>query len=317
MYEATGTVRARAVATISAKWMGHVREVKAQAGDRVRTGQLLVTLDARDLDVAAARAKAGREEAAGGVPEAESAVAAADANLQLAQATFRRMSDLYAKQSISNQEFDEASARLKAAQAAHAMAKAKRAQLDSRIAAAEQEVRAAEVARSYAEVMAPFSGVVTARTVEPGTLAAPGTPLLTIEGEGYRLEASVEESQAVRVGQSVSVTLDGIARTIAARVSEISPSVDAASRAYIAKIDLPADTGIRSGMFGRAAFERGTRSVLTVPAAAVVTRGQLQSVSVVEGGAARSRIVTLGARRQDAVEVLSGLTAGEKIEVRP
>ena len=84
---------------------------------------------------------------------------------------------------------------------------------------------------------------MTAKSVDPGNLAAPGAPLLTIERDGYRLEASVEESRlsAIRPGQPVSVTLDGINRTIDARVSEIVPAVDAASRAYIVKIDLPAD----------------------------------------------------------------------------
>ncbi len=107
-------------------------------------------------------------------------------------------------------------------------------------------MRATEVTRSYAEVLAPFAGVVTAKSVEPGNLALPGAPLLTIEREGaYRLEASVEESQlaAIRVGQPVSVTLDGVDRTLDARVSEIVPAVDAASRAYIVKIDLPAIAG--------------------------------------------------------------------------
>jgi membrane fusion protein, multidrug efflux system len=313
LYETTGTVRARQAATISARWMGHVREVKVAVGDRVRAGQLLVVLDARDLDAAAQRARAGREEARGAVPEADSGIAAAKANLELAQATFRRMTELYGKKSISEQEFDEASAKVKAAQAAHEMARAKRTQLDSRIAQAEQEVRTAEVSRSYAEVEAPFAGVVTAKTAEPGTLAAPGTPLLTIEGDGYRLEASVEESRAVRAGQAVSVTLDG--RTIAARVSEVVPAVDAASRSYTVKVDLPADASIRSGMFGRASFAMGTRAVLAIPAAAVTTRGQLQSVMVSEGGAPRTRMVTLGARSQDAVEVLSGLSAGEKVVI--
>jgi membrane fusion protein, multidrug efflux system len=315
VYETTGTVRARSAATISAKWMGHVREVKVALGDRVRAGQSLVVLDARDLDSAAARARDGRDEARSGIPEADSAIDAARANLDLAQATLRRMTDLFAKKSISNQEFDEATAKAKAAEAAFAMAKAKRAQLDTRIAQAEQEVRSAEIARTYAEVEAPFAGVVTAKSVEPGNLAAPGAPLLTIEGGGYRLEANVEESRAIRPGQAATVTLEGIGRTVAARVAEVAPSVDPASRAYVVKIDLPPDAATRSGLFGRASFALGTRRVLAVPARAVRTNGQLQSVSVVEGGAARMRLVTLGARSGDDVEVLSGLTAGEKVEV--
>ena len=131
IYEATGTVRARTSAVISAKLMGYVREVKVQTGDHVREGQLLVTLDPRDLDVSSRRAESAREEVRAGIPEADSAVAAAKANLDLAQVTFGRMQDMYQKKSISNQEFDEASARLKAAQAAFDMARARRTQLDS------------------------------------------------------------------------------------------------------------------------------------------------------------------------------------------
>jgi multidrug efflux pump subunit AcrA (membrane-fusion protein) len=89
--------------------------------------------------------------------------------------------------------------------------------------------------------------------------------------------------------------------------------VDAASRAYVIKIDLPAAPQLRSGMFGRAWFATGKRSVLSAPASAVMERGQLQSVFVAEDGTARTRIVTLGQRSDGAVEVLSGLAPGEKV----
>jgi len=316
LYEATGTVRARTSAVISAKLMGYVREVKVQIGDRVREGQLLVTLDPRDLDISSRRAESAREEVRAGIPEADSAVAAAKANLDLAQVTFGRMQDMYRKKSISNQEFDEASARLKAAQAGYDIARARRTQIDSRIAQADQEVRSTELTRSYAEVLSPFAGMVVARSVEPGILALPGTPMFTIERDGgYRLEASVEESRlpAIRVSQPVSVTLDNLDHALEARVSEIVPAVDAASRAYIVKIDLPALATLRSGVFGRAAFQLGSQSILTIPAAAVMEHGQLQSVVVDDNGIAHSRLVTTGQRVKDRVEVLSGLTAGEKV----
>jgi len=317
-YEATGTVRARTSAAISAKLMGYVREVKVQTGDRVREGQSLVTLDTRDLDVSFQRAEAAREEVRTSMPEADSAITAAKANLDLAQVTFGRMQDLFQKKSISNQEFDESSARLKAAQAGYEMAKARRAQLNSKLAEADQEVRSTQVTRTYADIRAPFNGIVTAKTVEQGTLATPGTPLLTIEREGaYRLEASVEESHlaAIRVGQAVSVTPDGVDHPIDARVSEIVPAVDASSRTYLVKIDLPVIPSLRSGLFGRASFQLGTRPVLTIPAAAVSERGQLQTVMAVEEGIARTRIITAGSRIKDRIEVFSGLGAGEKIIV--
>jgi RND family efflux transporter MFP subunit len=316
IYEATGTVRARTSAVIAAKLLGYVREVKVQAGDRVRDGQLLVTLDARDLDVNSRRAEAALDEVRSSVPEADSAVAGAKANLDLAQTTFNRMQELWNKKSISNQEFDEASAKLKAAQAAYEMARGRRAQLDAQAARVQQDIRSTEVARSYAEITAPFAGVVTAKSVDPGTMAVPGAPLLTIEREGaYRLEASVEESRlsAIRLGQPVSVALDGIDRTLEARVSEIVPAVDAASRSYTVKIDLPSLPTLRSGAFGRVSFSLGSRSPLTIPVGAVTARGQLQSVLVAENGVAHTRLITAGQQSKDQVEVLSGLNAGEMV----
>jgi len=316
IYEATGTVRARTSAVISSRVMAYVREVRVAAGDRVREGQLLVALDSRDLDAGYRQAEAAQAEARSAVPEADNAIASAQASLNLAQATHKRMKELLDKDSISNQEFDESSARLKLAQAGYAMALARRAQLDSRIAQAGQAVASAEVMRSYAQIAAPFAGMVTAKSVEPGILAAPGAPLLTIEREGaYRLEATVEESKLVliRTGQPVAVALDGIGRSLEGRVSEIVPAIDATSRSFTVKIDLPAIAQLRSGLFGRARFALGTRQVLAVPAAAVTERGQLASVFVAGEGRARSRFVTLGQRAQDSIEILSGISPGERV----
>jgi membrane fusion protein, multidrug efflux system len=315
-YEATGTVSARTAAVMSSKVMAYVRQVAVQVGDRVKEGQELVTLDAQDLDANVRRAEAAEAEVRSAIPEADNGVAGAKANLDLAQSTFKRMEDLASKKSISNQEFDEASARLKSAQAAHDMARSRRSQLDSKLAQVDQEIRAARIMRDYTRIAAPFPGIVTAKSVEPGNLAAPGAPLLTIEREGaYRLEASVDESKLpfVKAGQTVEVALEALDRRLTARVSEIVPAVDAASRAYTVKIDLPPLPNVRSGVFGRAWFPMSSRTVLTVPAAAVVERGQLQSVFVMENGVARNRLITTGTRRPDAMEVLSGLSEGEKV----
>jgi RND family efflux transporter MFP subunit len=187
------------------------------------------------------------------------------------------------------------------------------------VAQVEQEVRAAGIMRDYARLAAPFSGVVTTKTVEPGNLATPGAPLLTIEQDGlYRLEASVDESKlaSVRVGQAVEVMIDGAIenrRKLNARVSEIVPSVDPASRTYIVKLDLPATPQLRTGMFGRVIFPLGTQKVVAVPLTTLMERGQLQSVFVVEDGVAHIRLVTTGRRTKDGAEILSGLNAGEKV----
>jgi RND family efflux transporter MFP subunit len=313
-YEATGTVRARSTATLSSKLVAQVQQVTVNVGDRVREGQTLVILDARDLDAGVRRAEAARSEAQSAIPEADHGIAAAKANFDLAQSTFRRIDELATKKSVSAQELDEASARLKAAQAAHEGARAKRTQLDSRLAQIDQEIRSASISRDYSRIAAPFDGVVTAKSVDPGILAAPGVPLLTIEREGsYRLEVAVEESRlaAIRPGQTVSITL--LDRTENARVSEIVPAVDAASRTYIVKIDLPPIPNLRAGVFGRACFPLAAHQVVSIPAEALIERGQLQQVFVIEDAQARLRMITAGRRAGSRVEVLSGLTAGEKI----
>ncbi|HZO52059.1 MAG TPA: efflux RND transporter periplasmic adaptor subunit [Bryobacteraceae bacterium] len=315
-YEATGTVRARTTATISSKLMGYAREVRARVGDRVHQGQALVVLDARDLDSNVSRAEAGREELKSAIPEADSGIASARAQLELAQVTFNRMQDLLNKRSITNQEFDESSARLKAAQAGFDMARAKRSQLDAKMAQVEQEVRAAGIQRGYSDITAPFSGIIITKSIEPGMLAVPGAPLFTIEREGtYRLEASIEESRLslARVGKTVSVTIDGLDRTFAARVVEVVPAVDSAARTGTVKIDLPALPQLRSGLFGRALFDTGARKALTIPAASVVERGQLQSVYVAENNIAHVRLVTVGTSVKNQVEVLSGLNLGDRV----
>lgn len=315
-YEANGTVRARTTAVLSSKVMGYVREVHAAMGERVRAGQLLVALDAADLEANYRRVEAALEEARTAIPEADNSVAAARANLELARATFRRMNDLFASKSISNQEYDESTARLKAAEAAHAMAESRRAQLNSKITEVDQERRAAEIQRAYAQIQAPFAGVITAKSVEPGNLATPGSPLLTIERDGgYRLEVPVEESQlpVIHSGSKVFVSIDALNRTLEAPISEVVPSVDTASRSYLVKIDLPGMAQLRSGTFGRARFVLRSRLVLAVPVSALVERGQVQAVYVAENGSARLRIVSTGRKNADRVEVLAGLSPGERV----
>jgi hypothetical protein len=110
--------------------------------------------------------------------------------------------------------------------------------------------------------------------------------------------------------------IDASDRKLNARVSEIVPAVDSASRTYIVKLDLPPAPQLRTGMFGRAIFPLGTQKVVAIPLAALMERGQLQSVFVVENGLAHTRLVTTGRRTGLAVEVLSGLNAGETI-IRP
>ncbi len=319
-FEATGTVRARTSTTISTRVIGYVRQVYVNAGDRVHSGQTLVTIDSRELDAGQKQAQAALSEAGSGEPEAEAAVASARAQLELAQTTLRRMKDLLDKRSVSQQEYDQAAARSKVAESGLAIAQARQKQLAEKIRQAEQGLAQASVMKGYAELQAPFAGLGTERRVEAGVLATPGMPLLEIEKAGpYRLEAAVEESRlnAVKPGAAVRVHLEAISTALDGRVGEIVPAVDPASRAFTVKIDLPGHSALRSGLFGRAEFRAGERTVLSIPRTAIRTQGQVQLVLVADGGYARSRMVTTGSTREGNIEILSGLQSAEMVIAQP
>ncbi len=318
-YEATGTVKARTTTVLSARVMGYVREIRAQAGDSVRAGQVVAVIEAREIDTGLRQAEAARGEAQGGIPEANSAIAAAQAHLELADITYKRMKTLLDQKSITSQEFDEVSAKRRMAQANYEMARARRAQLDLKIKQADEAVAQAAVMKGYMEVIAPFAGTVVERKAEPGMLASPGVPLLVVEQAGdYRLEAQVGESLLgkIRPGMKVQVELESADKPLEARVEEIVPALDASSRTFTVKIGLHGGQ-LRSGMFGRARFPMGEKKALMIPATAVMRPGQLESVFVAESGIARTRMITTGAATRGHVEVLSGLGSGESVVAQP
>lgn len=316
VYTVSGTVRAKTVSTLSSRVLAYVRSVNVREGDRVQASQVLVTLDSEDLDARYQRAQWAHQESVSALPEAESAVSEAKANLDLAEVTFRRMRDLYAKRSISDQEFDEATAKIKSTRLSYSMALARSAQMKDRMAQAEAELRSASVNQGYSRIVAPFSGVITVKNVETGVLAVPGTPLLTLErADVYRFEAPVQESQlsSIRLGQKSLVSLDALDCKVDGRVSEIAPVVDVGSRSYMVKIDLPAIPKLRSGLFGRASFESRPQKMIAIPAAAISRNGQLESVFVIEQGIAERRLVTSGRNWRGQTEILSGLHPGDQL----
>lgn len=314
--EVVGTVQARTASMVAAKLMAYVREIRVNTGDSFSAGQTLITLDSKDFDSAVRQAEAARREAQSTEAEIHSAITAAKAQLELAQVTFQRMKDLFDKKSISNQEFDEAQAKLRLAQANYEMANSRRSQLAAKLDSAAEAIQSANIVRAYTTITAPFTGVVTERKVEPGSLVSPGTPLLMIEQAGaYRLEAPVEESMLpqLRRGQPVQVVLDALEKSLQGTIGEIVPAVDAASRAVTVKINLPALAGLRSGMAGRARFAGTPRTVLTVPAGAVRKNGSLETVFVVDQGVARARLVTTADAKDGQLRVLTGIAAGERV----
>jgi RND family efflux transporter MFP subunit len=306
--ESVGTVYSAESAQIAAQMMGNVVAMNVREGDRVRRGQLLVLIDG-------AQPRAGLERAQAGVNAANHEIVAAEADLGLAEATMKRYQTLFDKKSVSPQEMDEVKARYQAANARREMARSGQAQAGAALTQA-------RTALSYTRILAPFDGVVTERKVDPGALAAPGMPLLTIEGSGrLRLEATVDESgvRYIKLGETVPVVFDALGdEAFSGKVVMVAPAADPASRSFLVKVELPANPTLRSGLFGRARFPRGQRSSLLVPRDSIISRGQLQAVYVIGAdGTASIRYITLGSANGNQVEVLSGISAGDRVIVAP
>ena len=306
--EATGTVHAAQSAQLASQVMGTITRVNVQEGAHVRRGQVLIAIDE-------AQPRAAYQSASAGLQASRGAIAVADADYSLAESTMQRYQMLYDKKSVSPHEYDEVKAKLAAAKAQRDAAHANSAQAEAVVAQASTTV-------SFTRVRAPFDGVVTAKLVDAGAMAAPGVPLLVVEDPShFRLEAVVDESQAgtVRLGTEVPVVLDSLgSRPITGKVVQIVPAADPASRTFTVKIDLPANPMVRSGLFGRARFPRGERQSILVPQSALLHRGQLDAVYIVGTDQVASlRYVTLGRPDGNRVEVLSGLDDGERIVVQP
>lgn len=271
-----GTIRSRVRATVEAKIAGRVESVLAAPGQRVKAGEVLATLDDRELAARRDQAQAVREQA--------------DRDLE-------RISRLERDGAATASELDAVRSRQRVA------------------VAAESEVN---VMLGYSRVAAPFDGVVTRKWVEAGDLAVPGRPLLDIEDPTtLRFEADVPEAlfDRVPVGTRLSVRIPSMPDPIEAVVGEVAPAAEPSTRTYAVRLDLPAVPGLRTGQFGRVAVPTGPASGVEVPVAAVIHRGQLEYIYVVDQGKAHLRIVRTGGRTASAVELVAGAGLGETVVV--
>lgn len=323
-YEAGGVVRARQVAVVSSRFVSPVAEVRVKAGDRVTRGQILIHLDAREVGAQATRASAAASGMRLSLEAAQAERRSAESAAVLARATHTRVKGLLEKNSATAQELDQAVAVLAGAEARLAGAIARAAEAEAGVAAAKAGEEVAAVTASYAVLTAPFDGLVSSRQVDPGSMAAPGMPLLIVEDtSAYRLEVRVDESRAhlVAPGTAAEVRIDRSSTEddgwAPANVAEVA-SVDPAQHSFVVKLDLPKSAGLRSGVFGRARVMGPSERVLAVPAAAVVRRGQLTLAFVVDAdGAARLRMLSPGRESQGRIEVLAGLKEGDRVVLTP
>jgi len=304
----TGTVRARETAIVSAQVMGRIQQVLVHEGDSVRAGQTLALLDDAALRASVTQAEAG-------VRAAQNQQTAIESDAKLAASTLERYRQLEAQKSVSPQEMDEVSGR---AQAAAARLDAVRAQTD----AARAQENGARTMLAYTRLLSPFNGVVTSRMADPGTLASPGVPLLQVDQAGaLQLQARVDESAigAIHKGMKTQVAIGGASSAnLVGTVQEVLPAADPTSHSFLVKIDLPSSNQLHAGIYGTAEFANGTRQAIVIPRTTVVQRGSLVCAYVLDGNdIAQLRYLTLGAVQGNFIEVLSGISSGEKLVDAP
>lgn len=288
--ESVGTLKAASRSVISSKILATIQEISVSAGDFVKPGDLLVTLNTRELD--------SRLEQAG------ESLTAAQAAAREAELDFERNQRLRESNAISQREYDESNRNLQVASANE-----RRAQ---------QAVKEATVLLSYSKIVAPKAGRIVDRTAEPGDTAQPGAPILTLyDSQSLRLETPVLENLAVKlkVGQQLTVHVDSIDQEFAATIDEIVPQADAASRSFLVKASIPRSENLYEGMYGRLQIPAGSRRHLCLATDAIVRIGQLEFVDVVlDDDTLQRRLIKTGRLGMPGrIEVLSGLEAGETV----
>lgn len=269
------TIRSTAEAELATRSSGSVRTVTVDVGSRVSRGQVLVVLDPQDVDARIAAAAAGETQA---------------------RRFYQRIEALERDGAATGQELDDARARLEIAEAA------------SREAAAQ---------RAYAVLTAPFTGVIVRRDVDPGDLATPARPILTmVDPESVEVVVDLpgRYAEAVTVGDTIEVVNPRTGARHPSTIARVSPAQDTRSRRVRLEATLPdAADDLIPGSYVRVKLSGPGRTATWVPADAIVRRGQLAGVFVVEEGIARLRWIRLGERRATAVEVLAGLEPDARV----
>jgi len=292
-YSAEAVVEAVRQSTVSAQIAGRIVELRFDVGDYVKKGEVIVRIDER----AAAQALAA----------SEAQVRQAEAALRNARAEYERARQLVSQKFLSQAALDRAEAEYKAAQ--------------ERVRALLAGAGQAATERGFATVVAPYSGIVSARHVELGEMATPGKPLMTGFDPGtLRVTATVPQAQvaAIQAGAKARIELPSVARWIEAASLTVIPAADPRTHTTQVRIGLPAEVrGIYPGIYARAHFVTGRKPALLVPRAALIRRSELTAVYVVSD-TIQLRQVRLGtAGDENAVEVLAGLRAGERVALEP
>ena len=272
--EVVGTVRPKLSSVIEAKVSGKIEKMLVVPGQNVKADELLVQLDAREVQAQLDQALALRQQA-----ESDS----------------KRATDLFQQKILSQSEYDNAQSKFRVADAAATQAETLLGY--TKVTAP----FAGGITRKYADVgdlASPCKPLLEMEDARDLRLEA-DVPEAVISHLGP--------------GDKVGVGVSGVSNELEGAVSEIAPAADPNSRTFLVKLDLPPTPGLRAGQFGRAAMPVGETSALRAPASSVVQRGQMELIFVVVNGHAQLRIFKTGKRIGDEVEIVSGVDTGEQV----
>ncbi len=332
----TGDIAPYTQVTIYSKVQGWVENINVREGDRVKEGQVLVTLDIREAEAAVAQAQANLEASRARVQQVkataeetvQSQIQQTKANLELAEADLRRFQELLEKNFISRQQLDEARTKYNVAQAAYNLAlnSLRQRTWETDLALAEAQVRQAKAALDLTQaqlqnliILSPMNGGVTKRYVDPGTMVKDTTPILNLmDLSQMKMVVNVIEREFIHLqkGQPVNITVTAFPeRTFTGKIEIINPALELQSRTAEIQISIP-NPGflLKPGMFGRVEILlRSNPQAILVPIQSVISEQNQDWVFILEGTKAVRRPVKKGVVRDAAVEILQGIRQGDQV----
>ncbi|MBP1750426.1 MAG: efflux transporter, family, subunit [Deltaproteobacteria bacterium] len=304
VYETSGTVKAKNIGIISSRLMAAVKKVSVKEGDSVKAGDVLIHLDDSDVLQKRLAAEAGYN-------EARKALDVARDQRSLADVTWQRYSKLLEEKVVSRQEFDQIETQKKVADAEYGRAQ----QTLERAKALQEEARAYH---GFTKIRSPYAGIVTAKKIDEGTMAVPGTPIMTVEDiSQFKIEVNADETfyKSLSIGMGVPVHVDSLNETRPGKISRIAPAVDPSTRTFTMEV-LIGGNGLRSGLSAKVLLPGGPKETIFVVKKAIVEKGQLTGVYAADSkGVISYRLVKTGKPAGDQVEVLSGIKSGDRIVV--
>ncbi|MBV8170521.1 MAG: efflux RND transporter periplasmic adaptor subunit [Candidatus Eremiobacteraeota bacterium] len=327
----TGVVAPRQQATLSSVASGNVLDVYVTLGQHVRAGQLLVKIDDSTLRAQAAQASAKlasvRANDVGGSSTAQANLASAKVAADNADVNLQRNQVLFKQGYVSKTALDQAQSAAASADAAYRAAQitAQNANLQSGNSSALADIQTAQAALdaidaqiAQTNVTAPFDGIVTARSVDKGALASPGTALVTVsqlDPAWVNVGIPDDDLAYVHAGTPVTITIDTLpGRAWHANVDVVNAAASSGTLSYLTHLIVPnRDYGLRAGMVANVSIQQAShRGVIIVPRTAIYQAENGPAVYVVVDGKAKSVPVKSGLQTADRIEV-SGIEPGAQV----